>query len=145
VSATNGGSAWRFTYKQEGYPFRVAGSFGEMVAAVTPDGRLVQLDDRLIPVVDVPIRPSLEREAAAARLLGRRFVYRDVAGREQQVTITSKEEITTAQLVVLPVEKPDSVEVHLAWEVTAGKPLVWTVYLDAVTGVELKVVQGFET
>ena len=145
ISATNGGGVWRFTYKQEGFPFKVAGSFGEMVVAVTADGRLVQLDDRLIPVVDVPVRASVEREAAAARLVGRSFTYRDVAGREQEIRIASREEIDARQLVVLPIDKPDSMEIHLAWEVIAGKGLTWAVYLDAVTGVELKVVQGFET
>ncbi|HEU4389908.1 MAG TPA: hypothetical protein VFV34_19050 [Blastocatellia bacterium] len=145
VSATNGGGTWRFTYKQEGFPFKVAGSFGEMVVAVTADARMVQLDDRLIPVVEVPVRPSVDRDAAATRLVGRNFTYRDVAGREQLVRINSREEIAARQLVVLPIDKTDSVEVHLAWEVIAGKPLAWVVYLDAVTGAELKVVQGFET
>ena len=38
----------------------------------------------------------------------------------------------------------DAIEVHLAWELVAGKSLSWTVYLDAVTGEELRIVQNFQ-
>jgi hypothetical protein len=47
--------------------------------------------------------------------------------------------------VTLPIEKADAIEVHLAWEVVAGKSLTWTVYIDAMTGEELKVNQNFNT
>jgi hypothetical protein len=53
--------------------------------------------------------------------------------------------VSVKRLVVLPVEKSDAIELHLAWELIAGKSLSWTVYIDAVTGEELKVIQNFQT
>ncbi len=135
----------RYTYGQAGYPFPVAGNYGEMTIVLGADGRLMQLDDRFIPVVEVPLRPTLEREAVRQRFVGRTFTYGDIAGREQRVQIGTADEVKVERLVVLPVEKGDSIEVRLAWQVTAGRSLAWTVYLDAVNGEELRVVQNFNT
>jgi len=133
------------TYRQASYPFPVAGNFGEMVAVLSADGRLVQLDDRFIPLVELPLRPAIERDDAAKRVVGRTFTYTDIAGREQRAQISSRDEVTVKQLVVLPVEKGDAIEVHLAWEIVAGKSLSWTVYIDAIGGEDLRVVQNFQT
>ncbi len=145
VSATQADQSERLTYRQASYPFPVAGNFGEMVAVVTRDGRLVQLDDRFIPVVELPLKPSIEKEDAAKRIVGRTFTYADIAGREQRVQINSVDEVAVKQLVVLPIEKGDALEVHLAWEMVAGRSLSWTVYIDAINGEQLRAVQNFQT
>jgi len=49
------------------------------------------------------------------------------------------------RLVILPVEKGETIEVRLAWEVIAGSSLAWTVYIDAMSGEDLRVVQNFNT
>lgn len=143
VSPIDGGQ--RLTYRQAGFSYPVAGNYGEMVAVVTSAGRLIQLDDRFIPLVELPARPSIEREAAAARVVGRSFTYTDIAGREQQSRISNAGEVTVRQLVVLPIEKNNAIQVHLAWEIIAGSSLSWTVFIDAINGEELKVVQNFQT
>src|SRR5205085_10999183 len=54
VSLTKGdaaGATHRLTYRQANYGFPVAGNYGEMTAVVSDDGRLLQLDDRFIPVI----------------------------------------------------------------------------------------------
>lgn len=145
VSVDESAGMHRFTYRQASYPFAIAGGYGELVAVMSSDGRLVQLDDTLIPVVDVPVKPTADREAAAKRLVGRSFTYSDIAGREQQVTITALDEIAVKRLVVLPIEKRDGLELRVAWEIQAGRSLVWNVYVDAMTGDELKVAQNFRT
>jgi hypothetical protein len=135
----------RLSYRQANYPFPVAGSFGQMTAVVTQDGRLVQMDDRFIPLVELPVQPSIQREEAAKRVLGHTFTYADLAGREQRVQINAADEVSVKQLVVLPIEKGDALEVRLAWEIVAGKSLSWTVYIDAVGGEQLQAVQNFQT
>jgi hypothetical protein len=55
------------------------------------------------------------------------------------------DDVTVRQLVVIPIEKGDAIEVHLAWEVLAGSSLSWTIYVDAINGEELRVVQNFNT
>lgn len=145
VSSDESGDTERLTYRQGNYAYPVAGNFGEMVAVITKDGRLLQLDDRFVPVVDLPLKPSIERGLAAKKVVGRTFSYTDIAGREQRTPIGDPTEVSVKRLVVLPIEKGDAVEAHLAWEVVAGKSLSWTVYIDAVTGEELRVVQNFQT
>jgi hypothetical protein len=144
VSSNQADAAGRLTYRQASYPFPVAGNFGEMVAVVTDDGRLLQLDDRFIPVVELPLQPSIAREDAAKRVAGRTFTYTDIAGRPQQVQVAASE-VSVKQLVVLPIEKGDAIEVHLAWEIIAGGSLSWTVYIDAIGGEQLRAVQNFQT
>jgi hypothetical protein len=139
------GDTQRLTYKQASYAFPIAGNAGEMVAVVSRDGRLLQLDSRFIPVVEMPSRPSIDRDTAAKKLVGRTLTYSDIAGREQRTQIGALDEVEVKRLVILPIEKGDSTEVHLAWEIVAGKQLSWTIYLDAINAQELKVAQNFQT
>ncbi len=148
ISLTGGDNSeavQRLIYRQVNYAFPVAGNFGEMVAVVSADGRLMQLDDRFIPVVELPLRPQIEREAVQKKVAGRTFTYTDIAGREQRTQIGGIDEVSVKRAVILPIEKSDMIEVHLAWETVAGKSLSWTVYIDAINGEELKVIQNFQT
>ena len=63
----------------------------------------------------------------------------------QELTEQIADKVTAKQLVVLPIQKGDNIEIHLAWEVTAGRSLSWTVYVDAISGDELRVAQNFQT
>jgi hypothetical protein len=139
------GDTEKMTYRQVSYPYPVAGNFGEMIAILSRDGRLMRLDDRFVPVVDLPLKPSFEREIAGKKVVGRTFTYTDIAGREQRTPIDAPTEVSVKRLVILPIEKSDSVEMHLAWEIVAGKSLSWTIYIDAVTGEDLRIVQNFQT
>lgn len=145
ISADESGDSRRLIFQQVSYAYPVAGSFGEMVIIIDKSGTLLQLDDRFVPVVELPLKPALEREAAAKKIIGRTFNYTDIAGRQQQAQIGAPSEVSVKRLVVLPIEKADAVEVHLAWEIVAGKSLSWTVHVDAVNGEELRVVQNFQT
>jgi hypothetical protein len=146
MNASQSGDSERLTYRQANYAYPIVGNFGEMTVIVSRDGRLLQLDDRFIPVVtDLPLKPTTERDIAAKKIVGKTFTYTDIAGREQRTQIGAPGEVSVKRLVVLPVEKSDAVELHLAWELVAGKSLSWTVYIDAVTGEELKVIQNFQT
>ena len=145
VSVDASGDTERLTYSQATYSHPIAGNFGQMVVVVSRDGRLMQLDNRFVPVVDLPVKPTIERDIAARKVVGRTFTYTDIAGREQRTQIAEPAEVTVKRLVILPIEKGDVVEVRLAWEVTAGRSLSWTVYVDAVTGEDVRVVQNFQT
>lgn len=145
VGEVESGDTRRLTYRQANYAFPVASGFGELVVVISSDGNLLQLDDRIIPVVELPLQPAIERENAASRVVGRTFTYGDVAGRQQQERIDAIEEVSVKRVVILPVEKADAIEVHLAWEIVAGTSLTWTVYIDAINGEELKETQNFNT
>ena len=146
LTGSNGAEAnQRLTYRQANYGFPVVGNYGEITAVVSNDGRLLQLDDRFIPPTELPQRPQIAREDAQKRVVGRTFTYTDIAGREQRAQVTNAADVTAKQLVVLPIQRGDNIEVHLAWEVVAGRGLSWTVYVDAITGDELRTVQNFQT
>jgi hypothetical protein len=145
IAGTDAGDAHRLTYRQANYAFPITGNFGEMTAIISRDGRLLQLDDRFIPIVEMPQKPAIDREEAARRVVGRTFTYSDIAGRPQQVRVDNPQEIKVKRVVVAPIEKPDRIEVRLAWEIVAGSSMTWTVYIDAMTGEEISVVQNFQT
>lgn len=145
VSADESDDTRRLTFRQGNYAFPVAGNYGELVAVISRDGKLMQLDDRFIPVVDVPLKPSTDRDVAARKVVGKVLSYTDIAGREQRLQIGAADEVAVKRLVILPIQKGDAVEVHLAWEIVAGKSMTWTLYLDAMNGDELKVTQNFQT
>jgi len=126
----------RLTYRQANYAFPIAGSFGEIVVGLSPDGRLTQLDDRLIPLVELPSRPKLERDEINKRIAARTFPASEAGG----APISGATDAKVKQLVVLPLEKGDIIEVRLAWEIIVGKS--FTLYLDAMTGEDLKKVQN---
>ncbi|HYL97678.1 MAG TPA: hypothetical protein VEZ90_01900 [Blastocatellia bacterium] len=139
VSASHDGNTTVLSFRQTNYPYPIAGEFGTFSLSVTQDGKLEQIDDRFIPLVDVPQRPVLERSATAERVVGRTFSINDAPGEPVQVSATDKKQVTVRQLVVLPLKKDKNIEVHLAWEVdvTAGRGC--TVYVDAITGESLAV------
>ena len=134
----------RLTFRQADYPFPVAGGYGELVMVIGSDGTLRQLEDRFIPVVELPFTPVVTRDVLIERVSTRVFRYTDIAGREQQTRVAAGE-VTVKGLAIVPVEKNNRLEVYLAWEVVAGTSRSWTVYLDAIEGVEVKVVQNFTT
>jgi hypothetical protein len=128
----------RLVYRQANYPFAVVGNYGVMTISLSPDGRVAAFDDRFIPVVDLPVRPSIERDAAVTKLVGRTLSFVDSSGRQQSLAISDRAEVSVKQLVVLPIQKGDLLEVHLAWEMLAGKAESRTIFIDAVNGEELK-------
>ena len=144
VSDNHSNDGHRLTYKQSDYSFPVAGKFGELTAVISKDGRLIQLDDRLIPLVELPLKAVIERQSAAQRVANRTFTYSNVAGQPQSVRIEAGD-VVVKELVVYPIEKGDTIEVHLAWEITAGKSLMWNVYIDAINGEDLGIIQKFNT
>ena len=131
-------------YKQSNFIYSVAGNFGELILVMDNEGRIVQLGDTLIPMVELPLRPKIESLAAVSRLIGRTFSYTDSAGREQRIQVGGQGDAEARQVVVFPMERGDAIEVHLAWEVVVGKSPKWGVYSDAITGEELRVMPDFK-
>jgi hypothetical protein len=144
VSDNHSNDTHRLTYRQSDYSFPVAGNFGELTMIISKDGRLVQLDDRFVPLVELPLKAVIDRQAATQRVANRTFTYRNVAGQPQTVKVDASE-VVVKELVVYPVEKGETIEVHLAWEISAGKSLVWNVYIDAINGEDLGIIQKFNT
>jgi hypothetical protein len=140
VSASGGST--QFTYKQSNYPFPLGGDYGEMTLTISSDGRLTQLDDRFIPVIELPVRPAVDKDTAIKKLIGRNFTLADRNGRQQQVSVSAASDISCAQVVVLAIQKGNRLEVRLAWQLGAAKAQGWSIYVDAVNGQELRLTEN---
>jgi len=136
--------ATQFTYRQGDYPFPLAGDFGEMTLSISRDGRLIQLDVGFIPVVELPARPAIDREAAVGKVVGKSFVLTDRSGRQQQVSISGPLDISNARVVVLAIQKGNGLEVRLAWQLNPARAPGWCLYVDAINGQELRLAENSE-
>jgi hypothetical protein len=140
VSASVG--ATQFTYKQSNYPFPLGGEYGEMTLTISSDGRITQLDDRFIPVVELPVRPAIDKETAIKKLIGKSLNLTDRNGRQQRVAVSGAADIASAQVVVLAMQKGNGLEVHLAWLLCSARSQGWSIYIDAVNGQELRMAEN---
>jgi len=141
-AANASGDATQFIYKQGDYPFPLRDDYGEMSITISSDGRLTQLDDRFIPVVEIPARPAIDKGSAIKRVIGKLFTLTDRNGRQQEISVSGAGDISSAQLVILAVQKGNGLEVHLAWQLNPTRAQAWSIYVDAVNGQELKLAEN---
>jgi len=134
-------NATQFTYRQGDYPFPLGGDYGEMTLSISREGRLTQIDDRFIPVVELPSKPAIDRAAAVKKVIGRSFKVTDRSGRQQDVTISGAADACAATLVVLAIQKGNALEVHLAWQLSPVQNVGSSIYVDAMNGQELRSVE----
>ena len=73
ISNDDSGDTQKLTYKQANYAFAIAGNAGEMVAVVSRDGRLLQLDSRLIR--SSSCFAAVDRSGSSRKTNGRRSVH----------------------------------------------------------------------
>lgn len=118
------GGLKRAVYRQQPFEFPLRGDYGTVSVTFTRDRRVVALSSTAIPEAE-----RLRRALAAAPS--------DRLTAEQAVAAVSGEAVTARELVVLPMASqtdPATLELHVAWEVSAGGASPSLVYVDAVTG-----------
>ena len=128
------GGLTRLTYNEMSYPFPIAGDLGKMTLTLSADGSLRQMDDRFIPVVDFPSRPTIDRDTAISAIAGHTVAALDSAGKAAQIKVGAKSDVTSARLVIVPMASKGEIDLHLAWQLGGTKPSQWTAYVDAVQG-----------
>jgi hypothetical protein len=149
-TSPGGAGATRYHFAQTDYPYPILAPFGELELVVTPEGSLVGISDRALPLVSLPATPLVTREAAAAGLVGASLSFDDKTGTARVVSVPDASAVRVARLVVLPELTDQALFVRLAWEIVAsgapeGAGPAWTVYVDAITGERRTVVQNFQT
>lgn len=135
----------RYAFVQAGFAHPIAPPYGRLEFVVTEAGDIVQISDTAIPAAELPAEPRVSRDAARQLVVGRTFTYPDIAGRPQQATVADPNEVTVERLVVYPEETDAALRIRLAWEVTAGAGLSWTVFVDAITGDVVGERQNFQS
>ncbi|KKR58428.1 MAG: hypothetical protein UT97_C0030G0003 [Parcubacteria group bacterium GW2011_GWC2_40_31] len=104
-----------------------------------------RIDSYWFPKITVPLQPKISETSAKNKFNGKTFTYGDIAGRPVNYRIEQKDLNNVAHKVVFVKKSSLGLEFRLAWKISVGQGLSWTVYVDAVTGEELKVVQMFQT
>jgi hypothetical protein len=136
---------YRAVYRQSNYPFPIAGAYGFLKIAVDKNGMLSQLNSRIIPAVDLPTRAEIAPQSLIDKMVGREFRYSDFGGKPMSYKVANRSEVSVKDLVVYPKLEGNRITVHLAYPVEAGRGTTWTVYVDAITGQEIDVMQNFRT
>jgi len=145
VSFTDDGNFYRAVYRQANYPFPVSGGYGELLLVVGKNGTLLQLNDRIIPAIDIPTRAEVAQQSLVDKMVGREFGYTNIAGQPMSYKVASRSEVSVKDLVVYPKQEGNRITIHLAYPVEVGQGTTWTVYVDAITGQEIDVKQNFAT
>jgi len=143
VSFTDDGSFYRAVYRQANYPFPISGGYGELRLAAGKNGTLLQLNSRIIPALDLPTRAEIAPQALMDKMVGREFVYTNIAGKPMSYKVANRSEVSVKDLVVYPKQEGNRITIHLAYHVEAGRGTTWTVHVDAITGQEIDVKQNF--
>jgi hypothetical protein len=148
----SGGGARRALYQQNPFAYPLRNGYGVVEVTFTPDLRVTGLSSTGLPDADqlgrtlasVPV--TLSAEQAAAALANRPISYTSSAGAKLSRTVTQAESVAARQLVIFPIRRdtaPDTLELHVAWEVAVGSPeSALLVYVDASTGEVLGASQG---
>ena len=145
LSFAGEGNFYRASFRQVNYPVRIAENYGELHFVIGKTGELLQWSSSLLPDVSLPARAEINPETLPERFLNREFTSAGVAGRPQTYRATQAGDIRVGDLIVYPKLMGNRLELHLAYPVTVGNSLSWTVYVDAVNGEELGVKQNFSS
>ncbi len=128
-------------YEQRTFRYPLRGDFGKLQIHFTANRRLLNLTSSCIPDAErlqsalAGITPRLTAEDAIKHVRERAVRYTDSLGNQQTFNVPGSNEINSPELVtyVLP-SKPgaDSIEIHIAWEVTVSNAPFKTAYIDAL-------------
>lgn len=137
------GTFYRAVFRQVNYPFPIAGNYGELHFVLAKNGQLLQWSSSLLPDVSLPARAELKPESIYDKMIGHEFTYTTIAGRPESYKVSKRDEVKIGELVIYPRLAGNRLEIRLAYPVTVGESMTWTVYVDAINGGELGKKQNF--
>jgi hypothetical protein len=129
------------SYQQRAFRYPLRGDFGKLQIHFTPDRRLLNLTSSCIPDAErlqsalASITPVLTADDAIKQVREKGVTYTDSLGNQQNFNVTPGNEIDSRELItyVMPLKAGgDSLEIHIAWEVTVSNAPFTNVYIDAV-------------
>src|SRR2546423_2365654 len=133
----------RARYEQRPFAYPLRGGYGILEISFLTDRRITQIYSTCLPDVEkyrravntlAPVIKSADDAAKAVR--GKAFTFADDAGNTQNVTISANDTLTVRELVIYPLLRENTLELHLAWEIVYAQTNSSSkaVYLDAVSG-----------
>ncbi|MEP6921060.1 MAG: hypothetical protein ABI967_08040 [bacterium] len=130
-------------YEQRPFRFPLRGGYGILEIRFLTNRKLVDLSSTCIPDVErlqsslALITPVVTAEEAVKYVRANNVAYKDLAGTQQSLHVTSLNEVNAIQLVTYVLAsqgQTDLLELHLAWEVAVTQAPFKTVYVDALDG-----------
>ena len=143
ITFVNDGNFYRAVYRQANYSFPIANGYGELRLAAAKNGTLLQWGSRIIPYFDMPTRAEIPPQLVGDKMVGREFIYSNIAGQPLSYKVANRAEVSVKDLVIFPKLEGSRIRIHLAYPVEVGSGVTWTVYVDAITGQEIEVKQNF--
>lgn len=135
----------RIDFRRQAYDgLPVEGDISPLTVFANANG-ISRIDGHWFPMITVPLEPKISETSTKNKLKGRTFTYSDKAGKPRDYLVTEKDLRNSAHEVIFVKKTSPGLEFRLAWEIQVGQGLSWTIYIDAITGEELKVAQMFQT
>ena len=122
----------------------VEGDISPLIVFANAEG-VSRIEGHRFPIIIVPLEPKVSEASAKSKLIGRIFTYADFGGNPVDYRVEQKDLNNVTPKVVFVKKSTQGLEFRLAWKIQIGQGLSWTVYIDAITGEELKVRQMFQT
>lgn len=135
-------------YEQRPFRYPIRGNFGKLQIRFTADRRVVDLNSTCIPDADriqtaisaLNVRPQADDTIKKIRANG--LTFTDANGNKVDFKVPPGGEVTAQKRVtyILPSKiDPNSLEFHLAWEITFTNAPIRTAYVDSLNGEVLEV------
>jgi hypothetical protein len=128
-------------FEQRVFRYPLRGDFGKLQIHFTGGRRLLNVTSSCIPDIErlqsalSGVTPRLTAEDAVKQVRDKGVRYPDSFGNQQTFSFSAANEIASRELVTyaLPAKsRADTLEIHVAWEITVGNAPFKTVYIDAI-------------
>jgi hypothetical protein len=130
------------SYEQRTFRYPLRGDYGKLQIQFTANRRLIDLTSSCIPDAErlqsalTSVIPRLTADDAIKHVREKGVTYTDAAGNQQTFKAAGNNKIDCRELVtyvLAPKPGADSLEVHIAWEVTVSNAPFKAVYIDALS------------
>ena len=135
-------------YEQRPFRYPLRGGYGRLEIRFLSNRTLVDVISTCLPDAErlqsalALITPSVTAENAMKLVRENGITYIDQNGNQQTYHPASTNEVSATELVTYVAQSPgrnDSLELHIAWEISVTQAPIKTAYLDAVEG---KIIPG---
>lgn len=129
-------------YEQRPFRYPLRGDYGKLEIQFTADRRLLNVSSSCIPDAErlqsalAAITPRVKPEEAAQSLTTGTLTYTDALGNQQTYGLSPDNKIEVGELVTYArsaKDRPDTLELLVAWEINIPNAPFKTAYIDAVT------------
>lgn len=127
-------------YEQRVFRYPLRGNFGKLQIHFTADRRLLNVTSSCLPDAErlqsvlSGINPRLAAEDAIKHVRDKGIRYTDSLGNQQTFNVSASSQIEPQLVTYALSSSPgdDSIELHIAWEVTLSNAPFKTAYIDAL-------------